>query len=140
MKIGLWIVQALLAFAFLMAGSAKLFTPMDELAVQMPWVLDLSPGLVRFIGIAEIAGALGVVLPALTRIFPWLTPLAALGLVIVMSMATIFHISRGEFVNIIANLVLMALAAFAAYGRWKIAPVAPRFRAKSQLSETRSHA
>jgi uncharacterized membrane protein YphA (DoxX/SURF4 family) len=119
-----------------MAGLAKSFMPFDELAVQMPWVLDVSPALVRFIGIAEIAGALGLVLPVLTRVMPWLTPLAALGLVTVMVLATVFHISRGEFVSIIENLILMGLTLFVAYGRWKIAPISSRFQTNRQVSQS----
>lgn len=126
MQIVLWIVQVLIALAFLAVGFPKLVMPLADLSQQMDWVNDLSPALVRFIGLAEVAGGLGLILPALTRILPWLTPLAAAGLVLIMILAAVFHISRGEIPFIIPNLVLLALAAFVAYGRWKIAPIAGR--------------
>ena len=126
MKIALWIVQALLAVAFLGAGGLKAFTPIEGLAQQMAWVVDVSTQGIRFIGFAELAGALRLILPALTRILPWLTPLAAAGLVIDMLAATVFHLTRGEFGNIVPTLILLVLAAFVAYGRWKLVPIASR--------------
>ena len=126
MKIALWIVQVLLALAFLGAGATKVFTPIEGLAQQMAWVLDVPPALVPFIGFAEIAGAVGLILPALTRILPWLTPLAAAGLAIDMLFATVFHLTRGEFGNIVPTLILLVLAAFVAYGRWKLVPITSR--------------
>ncbi|HEX8699267.1 MAG TPA: DoxX family protein [Myxococcaceae bacterium] len=122
----LWIVQVLLALAFFGAGSFKLFTPIAELAQQMAWVSTMPEGLVRFIGASELAGALGLLLPALTRIKPGLTPLAAAGLTVVMLLAAPFHLSRGEGGAIVPNLILGALAAFVAWGRFKKAPIAPR--------------
>lgn len=126
MKYGLWIVQILLALAFLAAGFMKLTMPIEQLAQNMVWVSDVPAWLVRFIGLAEVAGGLGLVLPALTRIQPHLTPLAGAGLALVMILASGFHLTRGEFGFIIPNIVLLALAAFVAYGRWKIAPITPR--------------
>lgn len=126
MKYALWIVQVLLALAFLAAGFMKLATPVDQLAQSMVWVNDVPVWLVKFIGLAELAGGLGLILPALTRIQPQLTPLAGAGLALDMIFAAIFHLSRGEFGFIVPNIVLLALAAFVAYGRWKVAPIAPR--------------
>lgn len=126
MKIALWIVQALLAVAFGMAGFFKLATPMDQLAAAMPWVADVPSFLPRFIGAAELLGALGLILPAATRIQPKLTPLAAVGLMTVMVLAALFHVSRGELGALAPNTVLFALAAFVAWGRTKRAPIAPR--------------
>lgn len=126
MKYALWIVQILLALAFLGAGSMKLFTPINELAQGMAWVNDVPVFLVKFIGLAEVAGGLGMILPALSRIQPQLTPWAGVGLALVMVFASVFHISRGEFGAIIPNIVLFALATFVAYGRLKVAPIAPR--------------
>lgn len=126
MKYVLWFVQALLALAFLAAGFMKLTTPIDQLAQSMVWVSAVPVWLVKFIGLAEMAGALGMILPALTRVQPQLTPLAGVGLGLVMLFAIIFHISRGEIGFIVPNIVLLALAAFVAYGRWKLAPIAPR--------------
>jgi uncharacterized membrane protein YphA (DoxX/SURF4 family) len=126
LRIGLWVVQVLLALAFLGAGATKLFTPIPELVQQMAWVGAVPAGLVRFIAIAELAGAVGLILPALTRIKPGLTPLAAAGLAVIMLLAAPFHLSRGEGGAIVPNLILAALAAFVAWGRFKKAPIAPR--------------
>lgn len=82
--------------------------------------------LARFIGFAELAGAIGLVLPAATRVKPWLTPLAALGLAVIMVLATAFHRIRGEADLIAFNFVPAFLAAFVAWGRWTRAPIAPR--------------
>jgi len=121
----LWIAQLLLAVAFGMAGSMKTFTPIEALAQQMPWVARM-PELIRFIGISELAGAAGMILPALTRIKPSLTPLAAWGLVVIMILATIFHGARGEWSAVPATIVLGLLAAFVGWGRTRKAPIAPR--------------
>lgn len=126
MKYALWIVQILLALAFLATGFMKLTTPVDQLAQNMAWINDVPLWLVKFIGLAELAGGLGLILPALTRIQPQLTPLAGAGLALVMFLAAGFHLTRGEFGFIAPNLVLLALAAFVAYGRWKVVPIAPR--------------
>ncbi len=126
MKYGLWIVQVLLALAFVAAGVMKLTMPVDQLAQNMVWVSAVPVWLVRFIGLAELAGGLGIILPALTRIQPHLTPLAGAGLVLVQILAIGFHLTRGEFSYIVVNIVLLALAAFVAYGRWQVAPIAPR--------------
>ena len=118
MNVGLWIVQALLALLFLFAGGMKLVTPIEELTAQMPL-----PGLfVRFVGVVEVLGALGVILPWLTGIRPGLTPLAAAGLVIVMIGATVFTLLNGSIAMALMPLVVGVLAAFVAYGRWKLTP------------------
>src|SRR5437773_951387 len=105
MKIALWIVQVLLALAFGMAGFMKLSKPFSELNTMLPWTLATGEALTRFIGAAELTGALGLLLPSLTRIKPWLTPLAAAGLVAVMTLASIFHLTRGEFMALPVNAV-----------------------------------
>jgi putative oxidoreductase len=122
----LWIAQILLFAAFAMAGFLKTTTPLDQLAGMMPWVGAVPGGLVRFIGCAELAGAIGVLLPAVTRVQPGLTPLAALGLLTVMLLASIFHLSRGEAQVLPTNAVLGGLAAFVAWGRSRRAPIAAR--------------
>ena len=124
--ITLWVAQILLAIAFSASGFMKLVQPIDALAIAMGWPGDVPPGLVRFIGAAELAGALGLILPSVTRIRPRLTVLAALGLVIVMVLAAGFHVTRGEGATIAPNVVLGLLAAFVAWGRGKAAPIAPR--------------
>ncbi|AFZ68946.1 DoxX family protein [Deinococcus peraridilitoris] len=126
LHITLWILQALLAAAFLMTGLMKLAQPITQLAGMLPWVTEVPALLVRFIGLAEVAGALGLILPALTPIRPNLTPLAALGLVAVMLLASAFYLTRGEGMMVPMNLVLAALASFAAWGRTRKAPIQAR--------------
>lgn len=122
----LWVLQVLLAAAFLMFGLMKLTTPIAQLAGSLPWVTDVPAGLVRVIGLAEVVGALGLILPSVTRIRPNLTPLAALGLVAVMVLASIFHVTRGEAMMLPMNLVLAVLAGVIAWGRTRKAPIAAR--------------
>jgi putative oxidoreductase len=124
--VGLWIVQLLLAMVFGMAGIMKSTQPLADLAVAMAWTADVPAGLVRFIGASELAGAVGLVLPAATRIRPLLTPLAAIGLALVMALASLFHISRDEWFALPLNLVLGSLAAFVAWGRLRKVPILPR--------------
>lgn len=122
----LWGVQGLLALAFGMAGIMKATQPIAQLAAAMPWAAAMPPELVRFIGISELAGALGLILPAAARIRPGLTPLAALGLVVIMVLASLVHLARGEIQALPVNLVVGALAAFVAWGRYQKVPVRPR--------------
>jgi uncharacterized membrane protein YphA (DoxX/SURF4 family) len=119
----LWIVQVLLALLFLFAGGTKLILPLDVLtAMGSPNQVQL-PGLfLRFIGVVEVLGALGLVLPGLLRVRPGLTPLAAAGLVVVMIGATALTFISGGMATAIAPLVVGLLAAFVAYGRWRLAP------------------
>ncbi|NQV52573.1 MAG: DoxX family protein [Flavobacteriales bacterium] len=126
MKIALWIVQGLLAVAFLMAGSMKMMTAYDELAVQMAWVGRWSEQMVMLIGLVEVLGALGLILPSVLRIQPKLTPIAAMGLVLVMGLAIIDHLRAGETVDAFAPLILMAMALFVAWGRWSKHPIQPK--------------
>ena len=118
MGIALWVVQVLLALAFLGAGATKLSQPKEKLLKNMAWVEDFSQRTVRLIGTLEVLGAIGIVLPALTGILPWLTPLAALGLVLLMIGAALTHLRRTEYGYIAMNVVLLVLAAFVAYGRF----------------------
>ena len=124
MNILLWLVQILLACAFGMAGVMKSTQPVDVLAANgIAWAPQLPLALVRFIGISEFLGAVGLILPALTKIKPFLTPLAALGLLTIMILAMGFHVSRGEAGALPANIVLGGLAAFVAWGRTSKAPI-----------------
>ncbi len=116
MNIILWILQALLAIAFLAAGVMKLTQSKDAMRDKMPFVDDVSLGTVRLIGLLEVLGAVGIVLPWLLGVAPWLTPLAAVGLALTMIGAAVVHIRRGE--PIVVNIILLALAAFVAWGRW----------------------
>ncbi len=122
MGIALWVAQVLLAVAFLGAGAMKLSQPKEKLVKNMAWVEDFSQPMVRLIGAAEVLGAIGVVLPALTGILPWLSPLAALGLVLLMLGAALTHLRRTEYGNIAMNAVLLVLAAFVVYGRFFVLP------------------
>jgi putative oxidoreductase len=123
MHITLWIVQILLAALFLMTGAMKAFMPLDEVAKTMRWVPALPAGLVRFIGLAELAGALGLILPSATKIYPKLTPLAAVGLGVVVLLGAILHFTRGEGALTPLNFILAAMAAFVAWGRTQKAPI-----------------
>ncbi|MFM9595111.1 DoxX family protein [Streptomyces scabiei] len=118
MSIFLWMVQAVLAVLFAMAGAMKSTQPKDKLVEKLPWVADFSPGTVRFIGIVEFAGALGLILPAGTGIATVLTPLAATGLGMTMLLAAAYHVRKKEFAAIGLNAVLLSLAALVAWGRF----------------------
>ena len=126
LHIALWIVQALLSIFFLLAGVAHALLPIAQAAKNAPWAADLPVPLVKFIGIAELAGSVGVVLPALLRTLPTLTPLAATGLFVMMALAIPFHISRGESHIIGMHTVVAILAAFVAWGRFRAARIPPR--------------
>ena len=113
--IALWIVQGLLALVFLFAGGMKLVMPLEELTKGLPVQL---PGLfLRFIGVCEVLGAIGLILPGLLRVRPGLTPLAATGLVIIMIGATVLTLVGGQGMLALAPLIIGVLAAFVAYGR-----------------------
>ncbi len=118
MNVFLWIVQAVLAAMFAMAGVMKSTQPKARLAEKLPWVADFSPATVRFIGIVEFAAALGLILPAATGTAPVLTPLAATGLAVIMLLAAITHARRKEPSAIVLNTVLLILAALVAWGRF----------------------
>lgn len=117
MNIALWIVQGLLALAFLMAGAMKTFAPLEALKKNMAWTGQVAAGLVRFIGVAEFLGGIGLILPAVTHILPWLTIAAAVGLALVMILAGIYHASHKEWSSIGINVVLLLLAVFIVLGR-----------------------
>jgi uncharacterized membrane protein YphA (DoxX/SURF4 family) len=115
----LWIAQGLLCAAFLMAGSMKLFAfekfKADAEARNPQRGLGLSHGLVTFIGISELAGAAGIIVPRAIGVLPWLTPLAAIGLAIIVVLAAIYHLRRNEPVKI--PFILFVLAGFVTVGR-----------------------
>lgn len=115
-----------------MAGFIKLTVPIDQLAQQgMTIVNSFGEGMVRFIGLSEVLGAIGLILPAALRIKPVLTPIAAIGIAIIMIMATGYHISKGE--PFVPAIVLFALASFVAWGRFKKAPIQPKNKATDIL-------
>lgn len=119
MNIALWIIQVLLAGMYGMAGSMKTFQPAKVREnPQMTWAHDKQDGYIRFVGVTELLGALGLILPALTGILPWLTPLAAIGLALTQILAIFtVHLPKKEYQVIPVNVVLLVLAIVAAYGR-----------------------
>lgn len=125
MNIALWIVQGILALVFIMAGFMKISQPKNALKENgMSYVEDFTDRQVNLIGILEVLGAIGLILPALTGILPILTPFAAVGLILTMIGAVVTHLRRsGENQKIITNLVLLALALFVAYGRFVLVPL-----------------
>ena len=119
MNVVLWIIQVLLALLFLFAGVTKLILPIEEMTKQMAM-----PGLfLRFLGVVEVLGALGLILPGLFRIKTWLTPLAAVGLTIIVVGATVITLKIGGGASAMIPLVTALLSAFVAYGRWRLAPL-----------------
>lgn len=123
MNILLWVLQVLLAVAFLAHGWMFLFPPEDMVAAMNA---AIPPALRLFIGVAEVLAAIGLTLPGLTRILPWLVPSAAAGLMIVMIGAVILHVLRGEVSATITTAILFALLTFVAYMRWKVRPILSR--------------
>jgi uncharacterized membrane protein YphA (DoxX/SURF4 family) len=131
----LWVFQVLLALLFIFAGGMKLVTPYEEMAKQMAnGPVVFSELFLKFIGVAELLGGLGLILPSALRIKPGLTPLAAAGLVIIMIGATVISLKMG-FAVALMPLVTGILAAFVAYGRWKLAPIPDR----SQMAASGIH-
>ncbi len=123
MDIAIWVVQVLLALAFGMSGIMKLAQPAEKLATNMGWVKDFSPQTVKIIGLLELLAAIGLILPAVTGVLSWLTPLAALGLVALMIGAILTHLRRKEQQMMVVNAVLLLLAVFIVYGRFVAAPL-----------------
>ncbi|HLK20678.1 MAG TPA: DoxX family protein [Bryobacteraceae bacterium] len=137
MKTTLWILQVLFGVSFSITGFGKIlwYKPAlwNEALHQVPWLSAVPQDLAVFIGIAEFLGGIGLILPALTGVKPKLTPLAAIGLTLVMILAAGFHIARGEYGFVLLNVILAAVSALIAYGRLVVRPIAPasitRFRA-----------
>ena len=121
----LWILQLLLAAAFLAHGLLFL-SPPPEIAVQMNE--SLPRWFQLFLGVAEVAAAVGLILPGLTRMWPWLVTWAAVGIMIVMISATIWHVARAEYSSAAVTMVLLAMASFLAYMRHWVLPIHPRSR------------
>ncbi|WP_047981623.1 DoxX family protein [Ornithinibacillus contaminans] len=116
MNIVLWVLQALLALMFISAGSTKL--QYEKAGKSLPWVKDYSKGYIAFIGLAEVLGGIGLIIPLALGIAPILTPIAALGLALIMVLAIIFHIKRGEFKALGMNIIILAIALFIAINRF----------------------
>jgi putative oxidoreductase len=123
MNILLWVLQVLLALAFVAHGWMLLFPPaaiVDQMNATMPRWFQL------FLGVAEVLAAVGLTLPGISRIQPWLVSCASAGIMIVMICATIFHVSRGEVSSAAITAVLLVMATFVAYMRWRVVPIQPR--------------
>jgi putative oxidoreductase len=127
MNILLWVLQVLLALAFFAHGCLFLFPPaavVEQMNASLPRWFQL------FLGVAEVLAAVGLTLPGIARIQPWLVSWAAAGIMIVMISATVFHLSRGEVSSAITTAVLLVLATVVAYMRWRVMPIAPRLAAR----------
>jgi len=114
----LWSVQILLALLFLFSGVVKLMLPPD----QLKGPVELSVPFLRFIGVCEVLGGFGLILPGLFKLYPMLTPLAALGLLVIMTGATVTSFVGGQVVPAVITIVIAALLIFAGYNRWKVSP------------------
>ena len=120
MNIALWVAQVLLAAMFGMAGIMKTFRTAHA-REQMSWAKNRSDGFVRFVGVSELLGALGLVLPLITGVLPWLTVLAAVGLTLIQLLAIFTeHLPKKEYNVIPINVILIAIAVFIVLGRWSL--------------------
>jgi uncharacterized membrane protein YphA (DoxX/SURF4 family) len=128
MNIVLWVIQVVLALAFLAHGLMFLFPPANLVEVMNA---TIPPAFRLFLGVAEVLAAVGLTLPGITRRSPWLIPCAAAGLMIVMIGATILHVMRGEVSSAITTTILLAMATYVAYMRWKGMPILPRVAART---------
>jgi hypothetical protein len=126
LRVALWIVQALLFLTFAGGGVWKLLTPLPQLAAMIPWAGQVPRAFLYGTAVVDLAGGIGVLVPALTRIKPGLTPAAALGCAALQVCAIVFHLSRGEAANTPFNFLLVALSAFVFWGRRHAARISPR--------------
>ncbi|HXN48759.1 MAG TPA: DoxX family protein [Bryobacteraceae bacterium] len=129
MKTTLWTAQVLWGVSFSITGFGKMlfYNPAlwNQAVHQVPWFSAVPQDLMIFIGLCEFLGGVGLILPAMTGVKPNLTPIAAIGLTVIMILAAIFHIARGEYSFLAINIVLGGVAAFIAYGRLSVRPIAP---------------
>jgi hypothetical protein len=133
LNVVLWIIQGLLALLFLFAGGVKLILPIAAMTKQ----IALPGWFLRFIGLAEVLGGIGLILPGITRIRTGLTPLAASGLVIIMIGATWITVSAESMLSALLPLAVGLLAAFVAYARWSLAPLSESVRATARATSPR---
>lgn len=131
----LWVLQWLLGISLVVAGVFKLSLPADQAVEMFPWAAD-GPVLFTMTSVLDVLGGLGVILPSLTRILPRTTVLAALGVVLLMLSAVVFYLARGEASEIVVNLVLAAVAAVIAWGRWRIAPITGQLPEPTHMTGT----
>ena len=126
LNVTFWIAQLFLAFIFGASGLLKTTSAIPDLHLKLAWTAALPDLMVRAIGACELLGAIGVILPAATRIKPRLTPLAALGLATIMLLASAFHLARGEGAFVPSTLGIALIAIIVAWGRFTRIPIAPR--------------
>lgn len=117
-----WMLQAVLGLGFAAAGVLHLSQPKERLDALLGWPAEFSTGTVRAIGLAELLGGIGLIVPPLAGLWPWVTPLAALGLALVMAGAFWTHLHRHEPQNMAFNAVLLILLLIVAWGRYRVAP------------------
>lgn len=118
LHIALWVVQGLMAVTLLWAASVKLFQPVAQVAAMWPWAGEVPVAVLKLTAVVDLLGGLGLILPSLLRVQPRLTALAAVGIVVLMLCASVFHIARGEGSQIGFNIVFGVLAMFVAWGRF----------------------
>ncbi len=123
MNVVLWILQVVLAAIFLAHGGFMVAPPADMVAMINA---QLGHAFRLFLGVAEVLAALGLILPGITRIMPWLIQTAAAGLMVVMASATVFHLFRGEYESAVTTVIIFGLTTAVTYLRWKVRPIAPR--------------
>ena len=126
LNIVLWTAQVILGGLFLTLGILKSVWPVEQLAALMPWTADVLLNLVRFVGITETLGAVGLLAPSILRINPMITPLGATGIAVIMILSVPFHIYRGDGSQLGMNVLFLLMAVFIAWGRLIKVPIQPR--------------
>lgn len=121
--LALWVAQVILASSLVWAAGMKLVQPIEKLAAMWPWTDQVPVALVKITGLLDLLGAVGLILPSLLHTRPYLTPIAAIGIIALMIVASIFHIARGEVSLIGVNIAFALIAAFIAWGRSKKVPI-----------------
>lgn len=124
MSIALWIIAGIFAIAFTAGGIIKLTWSFDRYAAKLHWPADFSPGKVKFMGIVEVLGGLGLILPAFVAPIAGLVPVAASGMALYMSGAVTERIRRSEFKDLLGDLLFLAAMLFLAWGRFALSPFA----------------
>ena len=126
MNSALWLAQTLLAASLIWSSFMKLSQPVEKLSSMWPWTAEVSPLLITFTAVVDLFAAVGLTLPSLLRIQPRLTPIAAMGLILLMICASVFHISRGEAAKIGPNIIFALIAVFITWGRFRKVPILPK--------------
>lgn len=138
LNIALWIAQILVGAPFIFFGAMKIVQPIVQLAIMMPWTGQVSEAIVRLLGVVDVAGGIGLLLPGITGIKPRLTLAAAVGSIVLQIAASIFHLSRGEGAMTPLNLVFLLLLAFILWGRLTRAPLTSSVRKHNPFAERKT--